>query len=216
MKITLSVMLFAAVLVGCAGESRWRSSSGELTSTKSGKSKTTKAYEVIKVESLETDVVFPHIKSVYRAGNLQFIKAYCRKRGIRQLDRDCVRLICQPMGFVAEAIEIDLINQQLTVYPGTFSKNVIVQTPLEQEHTAEIIELVTSDEFQEIPAENEKIGRDGISYLVEASIDKVYFWKLHWSPEDKEFMKVVDHIRSLAREKIAEKGASPPADKPRR
>jgi len=179
-------------------------------------SKISQAAEVNKVEPLEPDVVFPHIKPVYRAFNLQLIKAYCRKRGIRQLDRDCVRLFCQPMGFVAEAIEIDLIHRQLTVYPGTYSKNVIVQTPLNEEQTAEIRAFVTSEDFQEIPTENEKIGMDGISYLVEASTDNVYFWKLHWSPEDKEFMKVVDHIRSLARKKNAEQDAPPAADKPRR
>jgi len=216
MKISLSVMLFAVVLVGCTDGSLRQFSSGELTSTKSVESKMSQAAEVNKIEPLEPDVVFPHIKFVYRVGNLQFIEEYCRKRGIRQLDRDCVRLICQPMGFVAEAIEIDLIHRQLTVYPGTHSKNAIVQTPLNERQTAEIRELVTSEEFQEIPTENERIGRDGETDLIEASIDNVYFWKLHWSSEDKEFMKVVDHIRSLAREKNAEKDAPPAADKPRR
>jgi hypothetical protein len=198
MKIALSVMLFATVLVGCIGVSRQQSSFGEPPSKKSGQSKTSKAPEVIKAEPLETDVVFPHIKPVYRTINLRWIETYCRKRGIQQLDRDFVRLICQPMGFVAEAIEINLIHQQLTIYPGTHSKKETIQTPLDEQQIAEIRELVISEEFKEIPTENEKIGMDGISYLIEVSIDKVYFWKLHWSPEDKEFMKVVDHIRSLA------------------
>jgi hypothetical protein len=158
-----------------------------------------KAPEVIKVEPLEADVVFPHIKPVYRTTNLRWIEAYCRKRGIGQLGGDCVRLICQPMGFVNKVIEINLLHRQLTVYPGTHSKKEAVQTPLDEQQIAQIRELVTSEEFKEIPTENEKIGRDGISYLIEVSIDNVYFWKLHWLPEDKEFMKVVDHIRSLAR-----------------
>ena len=215
-KISLSFILLATLIAGCDGVSRQQSNSGEQPSTESVESKMSQAAEVNKVEPLEPDVVFPHIKPVYRAFNLQLIEAYCRKRGIQQLDRDCVRLICQPMGFVAEAIEIDLIHRQLTVYPGTYSKNVIVQTSLDEEQTAEIRELVTSEEFQEIPTENEKIGMDGISYLVEVSTDNVYFWKLHWLPEDKEFMKVVDHIRSLAREKNAQQNAPPPSDKPRR
>ena len=199
MKIALSVMLFATLLVGCTGKSRQQSGSGEPPSTKSGQSKTPQVPEVIEVEPLETDVVFPHIKPAYRTTNLRWIEAYCRKRGIRQLDRDSVRLIRQPMGFVAEAIEIDLIHRQLTVYPGTHSKKETVQTPLDEQQTAEIRELVTSEEFKEIPTENKKIGMDGISYLIEVSTDNVYFWKLHWVPEDKEFMKVVDHIRFLAR-----------------
>lgn len=215
-KILLPFILLATLIAGCDGVSRQQSNSGEQPSTESVESKMSQAAEVNKVEPLEPDVVFPNIKSVYRAGNLQFIEAYCRKRSIRQLDKDCVRLFCQPMGFVAEAIEIDLIHRQLTVYPGTYSKNVIVQTTLNEEQNAEIRELVTSEEFQEIPTENEKIGRDGISYLVEVSTNNVYFWKLHWSPEDKEFMKVVDHIQSLSRGKNAEKGAPPSADKPRR
>ena len=216
MKISLPFILLATLIAGCDGVSPQQSNSSEQPSTESTESKTSQTAEVNKVEPLKPDVVFPHIKSVYRAGNLQFIEAYCRKRSIRQLDRDCVRLFCQPMGFVAEAIEIDLIHRQLTVYPGTYSKNVIVQIQLDEEQTAEIRELVTSDNFQEIPAENEKIGMDGTSYLVEVSTDNVYFWKLHWVPEDKEFMKVVDHIQSLAREKNAEKDALPSADKSRR
>jgi hypothetical protein len=165
------------------------------------------AAEVNKVEPLVPDVVFPHIKvkSVYHAGSHRVIEGYCRKRGIRQLDRDCVRLFCQPMGVVSEAIEIDLTHRQLTVYPGTHSKNAIVQTPLDERQTVEIRELVTSEEFKGIPAENKKFGLDGSSYLIEALIDNVYFWKLHWVSEDKEFMKVVDHIQSLAREKTAKK-----------
>jgi len=74
-----------------------------------------------------------------------------------------------------------------------------------EEQTEEIRALMTSEEFQQIPTENEKIGMDGTSYLVEASIDNVYSWKLHWSPEDKEFMKVVDNIRSLAGKKTPNK-----------
>lgn len=216
MKIALPFILLATLFVGCHGVSRQQSNSGEQPSTEAVESKMSQAAEVNKVNPLEPGVVFPHIKSVYRAGNLQFIEEYCRKRGIRQLDRDCVRLICQPMGFVAEAIEIDLIHRQLTVYPGTYSKNVIVQTPLDERQTAEIRAFVTSEEFKGIPTENKKFGLDGSSYLIEASIDNVYFWKLHWVSEDKEFMKVVDHIQSLAREKTEKKDAPPSADKPRR
>jgi len=216
MKIVLPVMLLATVLVGCTGVSRQQSSSGEPPLTESGRGKMPQAPEVIKVELLEPDAVFPHIKPVYRAHNLRWIEAYCRKRGIQRLDRDCVRLFCQPMGYVAEAIEIDIKRRQLTVYPGTHSKKDIVQTPLDEDQTAEIRALVTSEDFQKIPKENERIGMDGISYLVEASIDNVYSCKLHWLPEDKELMKVVDHIRSLARKKNAEQDAPPPADKPRR
>jgi hypothetical protein len=120
------------------------------------------------------------------------------------------------MGFVAEAIEIDLIHRQLTLYPGTHSKKDIARIQLDEDRTAQIRALVTSEEFQGIPAENEKIGMDGASYLIEASIDNVYFWKLHWVPEDKEFMKVVDYMQSLARERNAEQDAPRAADKSRR
>jgi hypothetical protein len=218
MKIAIRFILLATLFVGCHGVSRQQSNSGEQPSTEAVESKMSQAAEVNKVEPLEPDVVFPHIKikSVYHAGSRWVIEGYCRKRGIRQLDRDCVRLFCQPMGVVSEAIEIDLTHRQLTVYPGTHSKNAIVQTPLDERQTAEIRELVTSEEFKGIPTENKKFGLDGSSYLIEASTDNVYFWKLHWVSEDKEFMKVVDHIQSLARETNAEKDALPSADKPRR
>ena len=208
MKITLPIMLLATVLVGCSAVPWQQSSSGGLSSTESKQSRITYATEVNKVEPFEPNVVFPHIKPLYRVFDLQGIEAYCNKRGIRRLDRDSVRLFCQHMGYVAEAIEIDLTHRQLTLYPGIHSRNEIVLIPLDKKQVEEIRALVTSKEFQEIPSENEKIGRDGISYLVEASIDNAYTWKLHWVPEDEELIKVVDHIQSLARKKSVEQNAS--------
>ena len=44
---------------------------------------------------------------------------------------------------------------------------------------------------------------DGISYLVEVSIDDKYFWKLHWIPENQEFIEIVNYIRLLAKDRKA-------------
>jgi len=216
MKTTLPFILLATLLAGCAAVSPQQSNSAEQPSTERVESKMSQTAEVDKVGPSKPDVVFPDIKPVYRTINLRWIEeGYCRKRGIQQLRRNCVRLFCQPMGFVSEAIEIDLTHRQLTVYPGTHSKKEILQTPLEDGQIAAVRALVTSDQFKEIPTENKKFGFDGCSYLLEASIDSVYSWKLHWVPEDKEFMKVVDHIRSLARQKNAKQDVPPPAGKPR-
>ena len=202
MKIALSVVLPAIVLVGCAAVPRHQTGSGLPPTTESAQSKTPQAQpQVIIVEPKEPDAVFPHIKptTAHRAGNLWCIKTYCRQRGIRRLDRDRVRLFVQPMGVVAEAIEVDLANRQLTVYPGTHSKKKIVQRQLDEEQTAKVRALVTSDEFENIPRENKKWGFDGTSYLVEVRIDNLYSWKLHWSPDNKELIKVVKQIQALAR-----------------
>ena len=211
MKFALPLILLAILLAGCNGVSRQRSSSREPPPMKSVQSKKPQAQpEVITVEPKEPDAVFPHIKPAYRGFGLWCIEHYCNQRGIRQLDKDCVRLFCQPMGFVSEAIEIDLAHRQLTVYPGTHSRKEIFQTPLDEGQIADIRALVTSDQFKEIPQENKKFGLDGTSYLVETYIDGLYSWKLHyyWRPEDNQFMKVVDYIRSLATKKNAEKDAS--------
>ena len=202
MKIALSVILPGIVLVGCAAVPRHQTGSGLPPTTESAQSKTPQTQpEVITVEPKEADAVFPHIKptTVHRAGNLEWIEAYCRQRGIRRLDRDRVRLFVQPMGVVAEAIEVDLANGQLTVYPGTHSKKKTVQRQLDEEQTAKVRALVTSDEFENIPRENKKWGFDGGSYLVEVLIDNLYSWKLHWSPDDKELIKVVEQIQALSR-----------------
>ena len=201
MKIALSVVLVAMVLVGCGGVARQQTGSGLPPATESAQSKTPEAQpQVITAKPKEPDAVFPHIKpTVYRAGNLWCIKTYCRQRGIRRLDRDRVRLFVQPMGVVAEAIEVDLANRQLTVYPGTHSKKKIVQRQLDEEETAKVRALVTSDEFENILRENKKWGFDGGSYLVEVRIDNLYSWKLHWSPDDKELIKVVKQIQALSR-----------------
>jgi hypothetical protein len=123
-----------------------------------------------------------------------------------RLGGERVRLFIQPMGVVTKGIEIDLANGQLTVHPGTHSEKKIVQRQLDEEQTAEIRALVTSDKFRRIPRENKAIGFDGTSYLVEVCIGDAYSWKLHWVPDDKELIEVIDHIRSLAREKASEPG----------
>jgi hypothetical protein len=200
MKIALSAVLLAIVLVGCAAVPRDQTGSGLPPATESTQSKTPQAQpQVIIVEPKERDAVFPRINPAYRAGNLEWIEAYCRQRGIRRLGRDRVRLFIQPVGVVAQAVEVDLANRQLTVYPGTHSKKKIVQRQLDQVQTAKVRALVTSDEFENIPGENKKLGFDGTSYLVEVRIDNLYSWKLHWSPDDKELIRVVKQIEALAR-----------------
>lgn len=199
MKILLPFILLS-IVVGCTDISRQRYNSDERFLKNSGQITMPQATEVIEEKPLESNSIFPHIKPMYRASNHRWIEAYCRNRSIGRLDKDCVRLFCQPMGYVAEAIEIDLINQKLTVYPGTHSNKEIVQSPLDKEQIAEVRKLVTTETFREIPAENERIGADGISYLLETYIDNVYSWKLHWVPEDNEFMKVVEYIRSMPNE----------------
>ncbi len=155
------------------------------------------------VESKEPAEVFPHVDATYREINLRWIKAYCKQRDIAALNGDKVRLFVQPNGIVSNVVQIDLANRKLTVYPGIHRNREFVETWLYEEQIAQIRALVTSPEFKQIPAENKKIGADGISYMVEVSIGDSYSWKLHWSPDDKEFVTVVDQILSLAEYKAA-------------
>jgi hypothetical protein len=101
-KTVLCVLLFGIVLVGCAGGPPPMA-----------------PHEKATVEQRQPEVIFPGIKPVFRAFNLQVIETYCQQRYIQKLGTDRVRLFIQPMGVVAEAVEIDLMNRQLTVYPGT-------------------------------------------------------------------------------------------------
>ncbi|HUT59766.1 MAG TPA: protease inhibitor I42 family protein [Phycisphaerae bacterium] len=149
-------------------------------------------------KAVEAGAIFPQIQPVFTGASLRFIEAYCRQRGIGRLGADRVRLFRQPMGIVGEAIEVDLANRQLTVHPATHSNKEIVLTKLDEGQAAKVKALVTSDEFGKIPEKNKKIGLDGTSYLVEARIGNAYSWKLHWSPDDKELRKVIDHLRALA------------------
>lgn len=210
MKTTASIVLLGIVLVGCGGDSRRRASSGEPLTTESAQRSTPQApHKAGTIKPSEPEAVFAGIKAVFRVNNLRWIEFYCQQRDIRRLGRDRARLFIQPMGVVAEAIEIDLTSRQLTVYPGTHSKNKIVQTQLNEEQTAQIRALVTSDEFENIPRENKKMGADGTSYLVEVRIDNFYSWKLHWLPDDKELIEVVKQIQALARKQVSEQGAPP-------
>lgn len=199
MKAVPCVLLLGIVLVGCAGDSLPMLSHEEAT-----------------VEQSQPEPIFPGIKPVYRTFNLEVIEKYCQRRDIRLLGTGRVRLFVQPVGVVAEAVEIDLTNRQLTAYPGTHSTKEIVRTKLSEEETAQIRALVTSEEFKRIPAENNTIGRDGVAYLVETSIDNVYSWKLHWAPEDRELMKVVGRIQALSRKNGIEQCVPADAEQPRR
>jgi predicted small lipoprotein YifL len=204
MKTTFSVVFLAILLVGCGAQE----GPGVRPPTESAENKTQHAKPDDRmVEPTEPDEVFPHVEASYRKGSLGWIEAFCKQRGIRALDRERVRLFVQPMGVVAEAIEVDLANRKLTVYPPTHSNKQIIQVPLDEEQIAQIRALVTSPEFRQIPPENKKIGMDGSSYMVETSIGDGYSWKLHWAPDDKEFITVVDQIRALAVKKSTEPSA---------
>jgi len=185
MKTALSVLLISIILAICAGYPPPMAASEEAAV----RQRHHEHHEV---------VIFPGIKPVFRAFNLQVIEAYCWQRGIRQLSKDRVRLFVQPMGVVAEAVEINLMNRQLTVHPGTYDREEVIKMQLSEEQIAQIRTLVTSEEFKRIPAENDLFGADGCAYLVETSIDNAYSWKLHWGlPINQELMKVVDNILSM-------------------
>lgn len=83
-------------------------------------------------------VIFPGIKTSLRTFNLQVIESYCRQRGIDQLGKERVRLFVQPMGVVDRAVEIDIMNRQLTMYPGTHDREEVIKTQLSEEQVTQI------------------------------------------------------------------------------
>ncbi len=198
MKTALPPLLLAMILAGCAvPDNRCFRHTAELQEN---------APQVEQdsdhpARELRDEIIFPHVVTTYRQFSLSVIETYCKRIGMRALGKNRVRLFIQPMGVVANAFEIDLVNQLLSVYPGTHGDEEIVHILLDEAEVAQVRELVASPEFNEIPSDNQKIGRNGTSYMVEASINDAYHWVLHWSPDDDVLIRIVERISALATKK---------------
>ncbi|HNX96154.1 MAG TPA: hypothetical protein PKK12_00600 [Candidatus Aminicenantes bacterium] len=157
-------------------------------------------------EQRRSGSLFPDIPEGHsQAFHLRVIEAYCRQRGLRRLGREQVRLFVQPMGYVEMAVEIDLMNRLLTIHPGTHERGKTVRTHLTREQSAQLRALVTAEEFRRIPSVNHLMGADGCAWLIEASVEPAYSFKLHWQPTDEGFRAAVNQILALTQTAPIEK-----------
>ena len=145
---------------------------------------------------------FTGVHPRYNGFSLGVIEAYCRARNIGRLGRERVRVFYQPWGTVSGAIEVDLRQHTVRVWPDWWDgKTPMTTRGLSPKDARDVRALVTSAAFRKIPAENEAFGADGCAYLVESTVGGSYTWKLHWQPDDPTFLGVVGRLGTLDRQR---------------
>jgi len=150
----------------------------------------------------EQSAPFTGVHPRYNGFSLGVIEAYCRARHIGHLGRERVRVFVQPWGTVSGAIEVDLRQHTVRVWPDWWdSKTPMTTRGLSPKDARDLRALVTSAAFRKIPAENEAFGADGCAYLIESTVGGSYTWKLHWQPDDPTFLGVVGRLGALDRQR---------------
>jgi len=150
----------------------------------------------------EQSAPFTGVHPRYNGFSLGVIEAYCRARHIGHLGRESVRVFVQPWGIVSKAIEVDLRQHTVRVWPDWWDdKTLMITRDLSPTDAQHVRALVTSDAFRKVPAENEDFGADGCAYLIESTVGGSYTWKLHWQPDDPTFLGVVGRLGALDRQR---------------
>jgi hypothetical protein len=115
---------------------------------------------------------------------LWVIAAYAKDVGIVPLKRNHARYFTQPMGFVGNGVDVDLVTGDAVKYSGQHGKNICNGT-YKPESLTELKRLLDSEAFKKLPEENSAFGNDGCSVLIEVDVDGNYSWKCHWESRNK-------------------------------
>jgi hypothetical protein len=141
--------------------------------------------------------IFPKIEPIRPIPALFSVNYYAKQRNLQPLSKNHLRFFEQLNGIVSEAVDVNLITGDLTLYPPTHDKGTARKTTVNPEYLAELREILTSKEFLGIPQQNEKFGMDGHSDIIEVDMDGSYLWKIHWVSEDPNFINTVYKLNSI-------------------
>ena len=151
----------------------------------------------VTLDTQDPNNVFPEIKPIAPTIALTWIKSYAKQRDLQPLSKNHMRYFEQPNGTVSEAVDVNLITGDLTLYPSTHEKGTARKITIDPEDLAELREILTSKEFLDIPQQNRKFGMDGHSNIIEVDIDGSYLWKMHWCTEDPNFINTIYKLDSI-------------------
>lgn len=138
--------------------------------------------------------LFPRIQSPSMKARLDWLATYGKSRGWKPIDRNTVRLMVQPSGYISEAYEVALESGKVTVYPGTHDEGMAWTFFLTEKAKTDLQTLLNSKEFNLIPQTTRKAGRDGSTCFLEFDIKGNYGWFLHWAPDDPRIESVFKMI----------------------
>lgn len=141
--------------------------------------------------------IFPNIKPIIATYALSVITSYANQLDLQPLEKNHMRLFDQPRGIVLEAVDVNLVTGDLTLYPGTHDKGETRKTIINSKDLAELNAVLTSEEFFSVPQQNRKIGADGSSYIIEVDVNDTYLWKIHWATDDPNLINTIFKINSI-------------------
>ena len=131
------------------------------------------------------------------------ISHHASASGFKALAMNHVRFISQPMGYVAWAVDVDLLTGMAIRHPGTHERFGIRKGLLDCNRVAALNGLLISDAFQSIPSESPAWGFDGTSQFIEVDLDGHYSWKCHWNIEEDLLGEVGKLFWPLSKELLA-------------
>jgi hypothetical protein len=142
--------------------------------------------------------LFPNVKPWGQMAPMALwvIAAYAKDVGIMPLKRNHARCFTQPMGFVGDGTDVDLVTGVVVKHPGHHGKNIGNGT-CKPEHLVELKRLLNSETFRKLPEENSASGNDGCSVLIEVDVDGNYSWKCYWGSRNKVFHEVAGALLDL-------------------
>jgi hypothetical protein len=131
---------------------------------------------------------FPRIPAETAARALPIIASYAKKLNLKPLEKNHMRFFTQPMGYVSEAIDVNLTSGNFITYPGTRDTGQPLTNTIDSKGLTELRKIFTSKDFLDIPSQNRKMGADGVSLVIEVDINDSYKWICHWSADDKNLL----------------------------
>ena len=122
-----------------------------------------------------------------------FLAEYMTQHGEETLKQNEIRVACQPMANVNGLLRVRLDEQPTLHRPDQGSS-----TPLPLEAATEISLFLIEANFFSIPSNNDKVGLDGITYLIEANLGGHYHYVCHWQPDDPRIPQLYDELWAIA------------------
>jgi len=115
------------------------------------------------------------------------------------------RLFIIPLGYVSHVIRIELIKDKYRLYykrgksSGKSPQFTETVKPLTKNQWQDFIALLNQASFWLLPSlEYDKLGMDGITYILEGAKSNQYHFVKRWSPKEESFLKTCKYLGNLA------------------
>ena len=139
----------------------------------------------------DSDLWFMLSSFLMASAAIDRIVTFAQEMGMHELKANHARYFVQPHGYVSCAVDVDLATAALIGYPRTSDSRPKLSFQTAEVETCDRLKLILNSEaFVNIPSKIASSGCDGASYLIEANLEGVYYWKCHWVPKDQTFWEI--------------------------